>query len=557
MQDNTDLARLADLLYPHAIETVEALEAAFPPRELPEGARVTRFAPSPTGYLHLGGLFQVLIDERLAHQSGGVFYLRIEDTDRSREIEGGVGAILSGLASFGVTVDEGVTPDGEKGAYGPYRQSLRAGIYQSFAKKLVEEDKAYPCFCGEEKLSAMRAEQEKEKQNPGYYGKWACCRHLSPDEAAERVAAGEPFVLRLKADGSEGKTVTHADLSRGALTFPENDLDMVLIKSDGIPVYHFAHAVDDHLMKTTHVVRGEEWLATLPVHVQLFRYFGWTPPAYIHSATIMKHDDETGGKRKLSKRRDPEAAVSYFFGEGYPAAALIDYLMTLLNSNFEEWRAANPDAPYTAFPFTVEKLSSSGALFDFAKLSDVSKNTVSRMSADEVYALASDWAAEHDPVFHTLFTKHPDETKAMLSIGRGGDKPRKDIAVWNELKPFLSFFFDELFSPVYDFPQNLTREDILSVLRQYGALYDENDDQTVWFEKIKGLSAALGLAPDTKTFKKNPGVYRGHAGDVSMALRVAVTGRQNSPDLHSVMRILGKTRTLARLARAEEALLKL
>ena len=546
-----DYQALAELLYPALEHDCAYYEALYPERELPAGAKVTRFAPSPTGYLHLGGVYQVMCDERLAHLSGGVFMLRIEDTDSKRELADGVRVILDGIEKFGITVDEGVARDGEKGRYGPYVQSRRREIYRTFAKRLVAEGKAYPCFCSEEKLAAMRAEQEANKENPGYYGKYAACRDLSLEEVRAHLENGESFVLRFRAQPT-GTRPTFSDCVRGRIDVPENDVDMVLMKSDGIPVYHFAHAVDDHLMRTTHVVRGEEWLATLPLHVQLFDAFGWKRPEYIHTATIMKQDG--GGKRKLSKRKDPEAAVEYFFTEGYPKEALIDYLLMLLNSNYEEWRDANPALSYEEFPYSVEKMSHSGALFDFSKLNDVSKNVISRMTAEEAYASSTVWSREHDPAWHALFTRDPAKALAILSIGRGGEKPRKDLGTWKELPAYAGFFFDETFAPDYAALQSYDPADVRRVFERYPALYDPADDQQTWFGRIKELAVEMGYAPDTKTWKKNKEAYKGHAGDLSMMLRVAVTGRQNSPDLCEVMRILGAGEVERRLVRAAESL---
>ena len=542
-----DYQALAELLYPGVQHDCDYYEAKYPERNLPEGAKVLRFAPSPTGYLHLGGVYQVMCDERLAHLSGGVFMLRIEDTDSKRELADGIRVITDGISKFGIQIDEGMTPDGEKGAYGPYRQSQRAEIYHTFAKKLVAEGKAYPCFCNEERLSAMRAEQEAKKVNPGYYGEYAACRDLSLEEVKAHLDNGDKFVLRFRACPT-GERPEFTDCVRGRIDVPENDVDMVLIKSDGIPVYHFAHVVDDHLMRTTHVVRGEEWLATLPLHVQLFDAMGWKRPEYIHTATIMKIDN--GGKRKLSKRKDPEAAVEYFFTEGYPREALIDYLLMLLNSNYEEWRAANPDASYEAFPYSVEKMSNSGCLFDFNKLYDISKNVISRMDAKTAYASSTLWSANYDAEWHSLFTADPEKAIAILSIGRGGEKPRKDIGLWKELPAYAGFFFEERFAPDYSPLLGYDKADVEKVLAEYSALYQPEDDQTTWFGRIKELAVSLGYAPDTKTWKKNKESYKGHAGDVSMFLRVAVTGRTNSPDLCEVMRILGKEKVAERLEKA-------
>ncbi len=547
-----DTQKLAELLFPDVTETPEELELRYPPRDLPEGAKVTRMAPSPTGFMHLGNLFGAVTDERLAHQSGGLFFLRIEDTDKKREVEGGVETIISVFKKFGLNFDEGALVDGELGNYGPYRQRQRAGIYHVFAKKLVLEGKAYPCFCTEEDLTEMRARQEAENANPGYYGKWAVHRDMELEDIEKELAAGKPWVLRFKSEGDPSKYIHLNDLVKGKIDMPENDQDIVLLKSDGIPTYHFAHVVDDHLMRTTHVVRGEEWLATWPVHVQLFAALGWKAPKYVHTAQLMKMDG--GSKRKLSKRKDPELALDFYFAEGYPVPSVIEYLLTLLNSNFEEWRLANPKEPVQNFKFTTNKMSVSGSLFDLDKLRDVSRNVVAMLSTDEVWNYLSDWAKQYDPDFYALLAKDEAYAKAILSIGRGIPKPRKDIAVWSEFKDYMAFFYDELFIEGHEYPEAMSTEDVAAVLSQYQALYDEADDQTVWFNKIKDLSVSLGYAASPKEYKQNPEAFKGHVGDVSAVLRMAVTGRVNSPDMFTVMNILGKEKVTERLKKALAAL---
>lgn len=548
-----DYNRLAQLLFPDVTDTPEQVEARYPKRELPEGAKVTRMAPSPTGFMHLGNLFGAIVDERLAHQSGGVFYLRIEDTDKKREVEGGVQLILDTFQKFGLPFDEGATADGDNGAYGPYRQSQRAAIYHVFVKQLVERGYAYPCFCTEEELAQMRAEQEKNKENFGYYGKYAKYRDCPLEEIERRLRAGESYVVRFRSPGSIENKVKHTDLVKGNLELTENDQDIVLLKSDGIPTYHFAHIVDDHLMGTTHVVRGEEWLATLPVHLQLFDVMGWKRPKYVHTAQLMKMDGES--KRKLSKRKDPELALSYYYEMGIPVPAVIEYIMTLLNSNFEEWRRANPDRPINDFPFSPKKMSISGSLFDMEKLSDVCKQVISRMSADEVYDYVADWAEQYDPEFAELFTRDPEMTKAFLSIGRGGKKPRKDIEIWSTVKGYMDFMFDELFQPDYSgVPERVSTQDAKAILTEYTDIFDPEDEMTVWFDKVKDLAAKHGFAPETKLYKKNPDEYKGPVGDISMVLRVAVCGRTNAPDLYSVMQLLGKDKIAERLSKCCAAL---
>ena len=546
-----DYNALADLLFPGLDEeaAIAKIEADYPPRSLPEGAKVTRMAPSPTGFMHLGNLFGAIADERLAHQSGGVFYLRIEDTDQKREVPGAVETILKVFSDYELPFDEGATADGDNGAYGPYRQRQREGIYRAYAKRLVRQGKAYPCFCTEEELAAIREKQAAEKANFGYYGSWAVHRDTPLSEVESRVAAG---VLRFRSEGDPGRRTKFTDLVRGTMELPENDQDVVLLKSDGIPTYHFAHVVDDHLMGTTHVVRGEEWLATLPIHIQLFGAMGWRMPKYVHTAQLMKL--ENGNKRKLSKRKDPELALDFYQRQGYCVAAVKEYLMTLLNSNFEDWRLANPDAPLDKFPFNTKKMGVSGALFDIEKLGDVSKNVISRMSAAEVADRLTAWAREYDPGFCALLERDPAYTEAILSIGRGGKKPRKDIAVWSGAKEYLSFFFDELFACDGAYPENVSAADAKRILDEYAAIYDPADDSGVWFDRIKALAERLGYAANMKDYKQNPSAYPGSVADVSMVLRVAVTGRQNSPDMYEIMRLLGRERVLRRLGSAAENL---
>ena len=543
-----DYNALADLLFPGLDEeaAIAKIEADYPPRSLPEGAKVTRMAPSPTGFMHLGNLYGALTDERLAHQSGGVFMLRIEDTDSKREVENGVEMIIAALGSFGLVFDEGMTADGEKGSYGPYRQSNRAHIYHAFAKKLLLEGKAYPCFCTEEELAAMHEKQEAEKANFGYYGKWAKYRSLPTDEAEALIRAGKPFVLRFRSEGSEDRYLHLDDMIRGGIDVPENCQDFVLLKSDGIPTYHFAHVVDDHLMRVTHVVRGEEWLATWPIHIQLFASLGWKSPKYCHTAHLMKA--EGNGKRKLSKRKDPELALSFYRENGYPVESVREYLMTLLNSNFEEWRLANPSAALEDFKFTVSKMGSSGALFDLDKLRDVSRNVVASMTAQQVYDRVLDWAKEYDPSFAELLEGDERYALRILSIGRGGKKPRKDIALWSDVKPYMSMFYPSLFVRREGLPDGFDRSDIKKALEMFCDTYDENDTQEQWFARIKEIAASLGYAPETKLYKQSPDSYRGHVGDISMFIRVALTGSTNSPDMYEIMQILGRGESLSRIS---------
>lgn len=553
---NYDCNKLADLLFPNITGTVAQLEEQYPERNLPEGARVTRFAPSPTGYLHIGGLFGALVDVLTAKATKGVSYLRIEDTDKKREIDDGVSAIINGFNSFGIDFDEGVTGfNEEKGAYGPYTQSKRAEIYQTVAKELVQKGLAYPCFCTAEELSAIREAQEKgDALIWGYFGKWAKCRDLSFEEIEENIKSGKPYVLRFRSDGQEDKRIFFDDIIRGKIEMPENIIDEVLLKSDGIPTYHFAHACDDHFMRTTHVIRGEEWISSVPKHIALFKACGFKVPKYAHTPQVMKIDEEDGTKRKLSKRKDPEAAVSYFVEQGFPKESLIEYLLTLLNSNFEDWRRANPKADAFSFPFNLKKMSPSGCLFDLVKLNDVSKNVISVMDADTVYTRVSQWAKEYDADFYNEFTKNPEFSRNMVNIDRESPKPRKDIAKWSEVKEYFAYMFDAYFKPDFDLPENINKEDAKAILLKYIEIYDENDDKDLWFGKIKDMCEPLGFTPNVKEYKKNPEAFKGHVGDVSTVIRLAVTGRKNTPDLCSIMKLLGKDTVSARINGIVESL---
>ena len=545
-----DYTALAARLLPHITQSPAELEAQYPARALPAGAMVTRMAPSPTGFMHLGNLFGAITDERLAHQSGGVFFLRIEDTDQKREVPGGVDKILEVFSDYGLPFDEGATRDGDNGSYGPYRQRQRAQTYQVFAKWLIENGKAYPCFCTEEELAALREKQAANKENYGYYGAYALHRNLTMAEIEEKLAQKIPFVLRFRSQGDPEKRVHFTDLVKGAIDFPENEQDAVILKSDGVPTYHFAHVVDDHLMRTTHVVRGEEWLATLPIHVQLFEAMGWQAPHYIHTAQLMKM--EGGSKRKLSKRKDPELALDYYKEQGYSVAALKEYLLTLLNSNFEEWRIANPMEPLENFPFSYEKMSVSGALFDLDKLNDVSKNVVSRLSAEEACDLLIAWAQEFDKDFAALLTRDESYARNILAIGRGGAKPRKDITAWCDAKEYMNFFYNELFVPAYHWPEKLSDAQAKEILTAYAADFALPADGTAWFDGVKQLSEQLGYTTNMKEYRKNPEAFPGNVGDVSTVLRVALTGRTNSPDLYEIMKLLGVEETVARLQKAAQ-----
>ena len=546
-----DFHALAQLLFPDVTMTCEQLEAKYPPRNVPEGAVITRMAPSPTGFVHLGNLVQGLTSERMAHQSGGVLFLRVEDTDAKREIPGAVEVLIESLKHYGIHFDEGATIDGDNGSYGPYRQRQRASIYHVYAKKLVEEGKAYPCFCTEEELAAMREKQEASKENTGYYGPYAIWRDRPMEDIRAQLAAGQPWVLRFRSTGDISHQFKYNDLVKGELTVTENDVDQVLLKSDGIPTYHFAHAVDDHLMRTTHVVRGDEWLPSLPFHIQLFQALGFKLPKYVHIGPLMKMDGNS--KRKLSKRKDPELALTYYKSEGFPVQAVYEYIMTLLNSNYEDWRRANPTAPATDFKFSPKKLNPAGNLFDYAKLCDVSKNEIAKMDAQQVFTLLVEWAREFDPDFAQKLTADPDFAVRILAIGRGGKKPRKDMATWADAKPYMGFFYDEyLEAPVFD--EKFDKAVIRSALEKFLERFNFQDDATVWFDKVKEITQELGFTTDMKAYKQNPDAFPGTVADVSTFLRLAVTGKTNSPDLYTVMQILGKDVTVSRIRKAMEQL---
>jgi len=549
INDNEKYKELAELLYPDTERAPQYYELLYPKRNLPEGAKVTRFAPSPTGFVHMGSLYASLVSERLAHQSNGVFFLRVEDTDKKREVEGGVGNIVRALSSFGINFDEGVTDvDDEKGSYGPYKQSERMGIYKVFAKLLVEKGMAYPCFCTEEELGRIRAHQEENKLNIGYYGEHAVHRNFTLEQVKEELSKGKPFVLRVKAPQKPDSRFVLKDQVKGEVEMPENDQDMVLIKSDGLPTYHFAHVVDDHLMRTTHVIRGDEWLPSAPLHVQLFEMFEWEKPEFAHISPVMKI--EGSSKRKLSKRKDPEADVSFYHEQGYPDASVIDYLVNLINSNFEDWRRENPTEPNTNFRIELERMSVSGAMFDIVKLTDMSKDIIALMSAEEVYEGCLKWAQEYDQEFGKLLSSGEKYAKSIFNIDRNCEKPRKDFAKWSDVKSFVFFFYDELFAQDaeggYNFPEGMEKEEAARLVTEYAKVYVHTDDKAMWFGRVKEFCEAMGYSKDVKTFKKNPGVYKGHVGDVTGAIRVAVTNRRNTPDLYEIMQVIGEARVRER-----------
>ena len=539
---------LADLIFPNAKE-ISYYEEKYPNRNLKEGAVVTRYAPSPTGVMHIGGLYQALIAKKLSKQTDGVFFLRIEDTDQKREIENGVSEIVSSLKDFGMEADEGMLTDTEeKGNYGPYKQSLRKEIYQAYAKYLIEQGKAYPCFCTPEDVEQIRQKQESAKIRPGYYGVWAKCRNITVEEAIEKIKNGDKYIIRFKSLGREDRKIKHHDIIKGNVDFPENDQDVVIIKADGLPTYHFAHAIDDHLMHTTHVIRGDEWLSSVPLHLQLFHELGFKAPKYAHIAPIMKNDD--GNKRKLSKRKDPEAAVSYYTKEGIPAEAVKEYLLNIANSSFENWRRQNKDKSIDEFELQLNKMSVSGALFDMVKLLDVSKIVISKMSAEEVYEKSLNWATKYDENLAKLL-ENKEYALKVFGIERGNQKPRKDIAKWSDVMENIEYIYDESFNSQLhkdEYQVINDKEDIKKILKLYiEKYYDANDDKQTWFNKIKELAGEMGYAKEVKEFKANQGVYKAHVGDVSTVIRIALTKRTNTPDMYEIMKVLGKDRVISRL----------
>ena len=546
---------LADLIFPDA-QDISYYEEKYKKRELPEGAMVLRVAPSPTGNVHIGTIYQALIDQKVAKQTGGVFYVRIEDTDQKREVEGGINQIINSLKDFDIEPDEGMISETEsKGEYGPYRQSLRKDIYQAYAKYMLEQGKAYPCFATQEELEEMRAKQEAAKVRTGYYGVWAKYRNLSLDEAAEKIKAGIPYIIRFKSQGREDKKIKHKDVIKGNVEFPENDQDIIIIKGDGLPTYHFAHAIDDHLMGTTHVTRGDEWLSSVPLHLQLFQELGFRAPKYAHTPTLLKNDN--GNKRKISKRKDAEAAASYYKEEGIPSLAVKEYLMNIANSSFENWRRQNPDKSFDEFDFQLNKMSVSGALFDMVKLLDVSKTVISRFDAEKVYELSLEWAKNYDKELAEMLSDK-EYGLEVFGIERGNKKPRKDIAKWSDVKENIEYMYDEKFyKKTQEYPYQVisSKEEVEKILNLYmEKYYDEADDKQSWFDKIKAMSVELGYAGEVKEFKANPEKYSAHVGDVSTVLRVALTSRTNTPDMYEIMQVLGKDRCFKRLEKAIENL---
>ncbi|MDD3453804.1 MAG: glutamate--tRNA ligase [Bacilli bacterium] len=546
---------LADIMYPNVNKTIEDYELIYPERNLKEGAVVSRFAPSPTGFVHMGSLLTAFIENKFPKDTEGVFYLRIEDTDQKRSVENGIQGIVNDLNNFNIEISEGViSEDKQIGNYGPYIQSERKEIYETFAKYLVENDLAYPCFCSPEELEEIREVQEKKKERIGYYGRFAVCRNISNEEKAKKIKNKEAYVLRIKSRGDFEKKVPVNDLVRGKIEFPQNDIDHILIKNDGIPVYHFAHVIDDHLMRTTHVLRGEEWMPSTPLHIELFNMFGFKIPKYAHLGLVMKIDED-GSRRKLSKRKDPEAAVSYYHEKGIPVEAVKLYLMTIANSNFESWYDANPGKTIDDFKLDFKKMSVSGSLYDLEKLLNISKNYISKLSALEVYQNLYNWAKEFDLDFMNLIEKYKDFTISVLNIEREQKKPRKDYASYSEIKKQVWYMYDELFFNEelnYEFDKINDINEINKILDIYVKKIDINDDKETWFNKIKETCNELGYASDMKEYKAAPENYKGNVADISNVIRVALTTKAMTPDLYEIMKLFGLKRIEQRFNKIKE-----
>lgn len=546
-----DNQKLAELLFPDVDKTPEYYEEKFPYRKLPAKAQVTRMAPSPTGFIHLGNLYSALADERIAHRNGGVFYLRIEDTDEKRKVDGAVETIINVLRYFNIEFDEGAgfSDDVPQNAYGPYFQRQRVEIYHAFAKRLVEQGLAYPCFCEEDALEGIRKQQEEAKELTGYYGKYALCRNLTLEQIEENLKAGKEYVLRLRSQGSPDKEITFTDSIMGDIKLPENIHDIVLLKKDGVPTYHFAHAIDDHLMRTTMVIRGGEWLASAPIHYELFHVLGFKMPAYGHTAHLMKFDEETGGKRKLSKRKDPELSLDYYRKDGYHPQSMKIYLLTLLNSNFEEWYEKFPDKDSSEFPFSVEKMSQSGALFDKDKLHNICKNELAKLSEEEMYDFLKDWAYENEPKKADVWFADKEKMLAILRLymGIGMKRRRKDFIYAKQIMELIGFFFeDNKAMEAFRFDSDTVK----AVLDEYLAVFNYDDDNSAWFDKLKGIADKLGFASDMKAYKANPENYKGSISDIAEIVRIAVTGKANTPDLWSIIHIIGEEKMREEISKA-------
>lgn len=545
-----DYNKLAELLFPDVVNGPDYYEKKFPERDLPKGAEVTRMAPSPTGFIHLGNLYSALADERIAHRNGGVFYLRIEDTDEKRKVDGAVETIINVLRYFDIEFDEGAgfTDADPQNVYGPYFQRQRVEIYHAYAKDLVKRGLAYPCFCTEEELEEVRKEQEEDKAMTGYYGKYAVCRNLTLEDIEAKLKAGLTYVLRLRSAGSPDKEIVFHDRIMGEIKLPENIHDIVLLKRDGVPTYHFAHAIDDHLMRTTMVIRGGEWLASVPTHYELFHVLGFKMPSYGHTAHLMKFDEETGGKRKLSKRKDPELSLDYYRKDGYHPMAMKVYLLTLLNSNFEEWYEKFTDKDIKEFPFSVEKMSQSGALFDKDKLHNICKNELAKLSEEEMYDFLYDWAAGNEPEKAKVWFANREKMLAILRLymGIGMKRRRKDFIYAKQIFELIGYFFEEN-NDAEEF--KFDKDTVKEILKEYLAGYDHNDDNSAWFDKLKKVADNLSFASDMKAYKANPENYKGSISDIAEVVRIAVTGRANTPDLWTIIHIIGEDAMKAKIER--------
>ena len=548
-----DLKKLADVLIPDEnVKPLAYYEEKYPLRSLPEGAQVTRLAPSPTGFIHLGNLFVAIANERIAHQSEGTMYLRIEDTDLKRKVEGAVDAVKNALRYFDIRFDEGAEIEGATNAYGPYYQRERAEIYHAYVKDLIKRGLAYPCFCTEDELSALREKQTAEKKITGYYGEYAACRNLTEEEIYANLAAKKPYVIRLRSQGNAENKLSFRDEIKGDITVTENDQDVVILKSDGIPTYHFAHAIDDHFMRTTVVIRGEEWLASLPIHIELFNVLGFRRPKYGHNCSLQKIDGDT--RRKLSKRKDPELSLEFYRQEGYFARAVKVYMLTLLNSNFEEWYMKNPDKALEEFKFSINKMGKSGALFDLNKLNDISKNELAKLSAEEMFDFLSEWANEFGTDAQKAYFADKEYMLKILTLcmGIGGKKRRKDFTTAKQAVEMIAYFFDSTFAPVYEY--RFESSVVKGILEGFKATYAYADDMQAWFEKVKSVASTAGFAADMKAYKADPTAYPGNVSDVAEMLRIATTGLANTPDLWTIMQILGEEKTVERLNKAIAAL---
>lgn len=547
----TEFEELAELIFPDITETIADLEKRYPERKLPEGAIVARFAPSPTGFLHTGSLFATLIAWKFPRQTNGVFYTRLEDTDTKREIAGSGVELLKQLEAFGIIPNEGYMGTYEKGQYGPYKQSNRAQIYKIVIKDFIKRGLAYPCFCSSEDLTTLRAYQEKNKLNPGYYGEYAKCSTLSPKVAMEKIQNGEPYVIRFRSKGNYQNKVKITDLIRGNLELAQNDQHIVILKSDGLPTYHFAHLVDDHFMRTTHVTRGEEWLPSLPIHYELFDAAGWKRPNYAHLPVIMKLDN--GNRRKLSKRKDPEASVSYFLENGYPVEGILEYLVTIANSNFEEWRLQNMSADIFTFPLSFDKMTLDGALFDLAKVENICKERLSRLNKEEFTNKAYAFAIEYDEQLKNLIERNPEFFKSIINIEREKENPRKDYTTYKDIYPIISFFYNDLYDALLEtteLPFNyerFTKDTIIYVLETFKSNMGLEYDEEGWFNNLKETTSKCGFCPNVKEYKKNKEAYPGHVGDISEMIRIAFSTRKNTPNPYFVLQILGEKEVARRI----------